>query len=73
MVFDLVTLSSPSAADASLNGDEKFGQKFIILVIPMATTYCPHSLVTLVNIISVETTVAIVYGQRAGRRRQRFS
>ena len=70
VAFVLAALLSPLAGDASLDGDDDGVKKSIILAIPMATSYRPYSLVTLVDIRSFEMTVAIVYGQRAGRRRQ---
>ena len=73
VAFVLVALSSPSAGDASLNGDDDGVKKSIILAIPMATSYRPSSLVTIIAIRGVKTTVAIVYGQRAGHHRGRLS
>ena len=73
VAFVLAALLPPSAGDASLDGDDDGVKKSIILAIPMATSYRPYSLVTLVNIRSVKTTVAIVYGRRAGRHRGRSS
>ena len=66
VAFVLVALSSPLAGDDSLDGDDDRVKKSIILAISMATSYRPYSLVTIVDIRSVETTVAIVYGRRAG-------
>ena len=72
VAFVLIALSSPSADDASLNGNNDGVKKSIILAIPMATSYRPYSLVTLVDIRSVKMTVAI-YGRRAGRHHGRSS
>ena len=68
VAFVLVALSSPLAGDDSLDGDDDRVKKSIVLAIPMATCYRPYSVVTFVDIRGVETTVALVYGRRAGRR-----
>ena len=45
MAFVLAALLPPSAGDASLDGDDDGVKKSIILAIPMATSYRPHSIV----------------------------
>ena len=67
VVFDLAALSSLLVGSASLHGDDVMIKYTIATTISMATSYCPSSLVTKVEIRSVETTVTVVYG--AGRRR----
>ena len=71
MAFELAALPLPSAGDASLHGDDDVVKQTIVTAIPMATTYRSYSLVTILDIRGVETTVAIVHGRRAGRRRGR--
>ena len=68
VAFVLAALLPPLAGNAGLDGDDNGVKKSIILAIPMATSYRPSSLVTIVAIRGVETTVAIVYGRRAGHR-----
>ena len=69
VAFDLAALSLPSAGDTSLHSDDDVIKYTIVTAISMATSYRPSSLVTIVDIRGVETTVPVVYGRRACRRR----
>ena len=51
-----------------LHGNKKVTKYTIVTTIPMATTYCPCSLVTVVDIRGAKTIVTIVHGRCAGRR-----
>ena len=76
MAFELAALPSSLTGDVSLHYDNNVVKQIIITVISMATMYvytCRHDkLVVWLNTRGVETTVAIVHGQLAGRRRKRL-
>ena len=76
MAFELAALPSSLTGDVSLHYDNNVVKQIIITVISMATmyvyTYRYNKLVVWLNTRGVKTTVGIVHGQRAGRRRKRL-
>ena len=69
MAFELAALPSLSAGDASLHGDNDVVKYTIVTAISMATTCRSYRLATILDIRGFETTVVILHGRRAGRRR----
>ena len=72
MAFELVELLSPWVGNASLHRDDDMVSYTIEIGISMSTTYCSCSLVILLDINGTKTTMAIIHGQSAGRRRKRI-